>query len=218
MDPQGKKTKYKIFEKPYLLIVEGKDDKYFFEAFLQNIESDEAHDLMAKFEVYFIEGKNNLSNELKAIVNTPNFNITVKSIGIVIDSNSNPEATFKSIQHSLHEAHLPIPSSEFSIAGNDQRVSILLIPGDNEKGNLECLLLQSVANDPSIECIENYIGCIQEKGLRIESNLCKAKAQIFLARFKDVQNIGIASKKSIWPFESNVFSKIKEFILNLANE
>lgn len=218
MDPTGKKAKYKVFEKPYLLIVEGKDDKYFFEALLQNIESDDGYELMDKFEVYFIDGKNNLSNELKAIVSTPNFNKKVKSIGIVIDSDSNPEGTFKSIQCSLKKANLPIPSSELSIAGNYQKVSILLVPGNNEEGNLECLLLQSVADDPSIECIEYYIGCIQEKGLRIENNLCKAKAQIFLARFKYVQNIGIAAKKSIWPFESNVFSKIKEFILNLANE
>jgi len=74
---------------PYQLIVEGKDDKTFFEAFLENSR-------ISGVQIHSLDGKNNLNDFLKAFALTPGFYI-VKAIGIIRDSNSDPKASFQSV-------------------------------------------------------------------------------------------------------------------------
>lgn len=173
--------------------------------------------LIDKFDIYNVEGIDKISRELRTIVKTPDFFKNIKALGIVIDSNSNPKINFNKIREALNDAGLPTPQSELNSAGQSPKVSILLMPGEYRIGTLEDLLLESVSADPSIDCIDNYIKCLRKKGIKIENNLSKAKIQIFLARYKDIKHVGIAAKRSIWPFQHPVFDKIREFVFGLAS-
>jgi len=216
MGNQGKRL---TFTKPFLLIVEGKDDKNFFEAFLNFLTNKQLNNsIRDRFEIFELKGKQNLTDKLRAIKSTPGFGKLV-AIGIILDSNSSPKSTFQSIQTALKKVQLPCPKKEIETEGEKPRVSVLLIPGIERQGELEDLCLESVSNDRALRCLNRYFFCLRKNKIPIAPKESKAKCLAFLASREDLANdIGTAAKKSIWPFENNAFSRIKKFILNLAEQ
>ncbi|MGB4705172.1 MAG: DUF3226 domain-containing protein [Candidatus Saccharicenans sp.] len=203
--------KPRTFEKPYLLVVEGKDDADFFEAFLKAL-SREIQEIKDKFDIFYIEGKKKLPKALEAIKQTPGFN-KVDALIIIEDSNSSPDSTLQSIKDSLKKAGLPIPRKATEPSGKKPKVMILLLPDTNKQGMLEDLCLESVKNDPAVNCMENYFNCLKSKGIKIKVSFSKAKCLAFLAsRPKVPKNIGIAAHQGVWPFDSPAFDKIKDAI------
>ena len=194
---------------PYQLIVEGKDDINFFEAFLENSK-------ISGVQIHSLDGKNNLNDFLKAFALTPGFYI-VKAIGIIRDSNSNPKASFQSVQTALANAGLPVPKKEILPAGEKPRVSILMIPGIEESGSLEALCLQVVSDRPAISCVEFYIDCLKRNKLKLQTNIYKAKLQVYLVSLDEyTRDLGLAAKKSVWPFTSPAFNRIRDFLTRLV--
>ena len=184
----------------YQLIVEGKDDINFFEAFLENSR-------ISGVQIHSLDGKNNLNDFLKAFALTPGFYI-VKAIGIIRDSNSDPKASFQSVQTALANAGLPVPKKEIVPAGENPRVSVLMIPGIEESGSLEALCLQAVSDCPAISCVESYIDCLKKNKLKLQTNIYKAKLQAYLASLDEyTRDLGLAAKKSVWPFTSPAFNR-----------
>ena len=196
---------------PYQLIVEGKDDKYFFEAFLENSR-------ISGVQIPSLDGKNNLNDFLKAFALTPGFYI-VKAIGIIRDSNSDPKASFQSVQTALANAGLPVPKKEIVPAGENPRVSVLMIPGIEESGSLEALCLQAVSDCPAISCVESYIDCLKRNKLKLQPNIYKAKLQAYLASLDEyTRDLGLAAKKSVWPFTSPAFNRIRDFLFRFVSD
>jgi len=194
---------------PYQLIVEGKDDKTFFEAFLENLG-------LSGVQIYSLDGKNNLNDFLKAFTLTTGYN-TVKAIGIIRDSNSDPKASFQSVQTALANAGLPVPEKEIAPAGEKPKVSILMVPGIDESGSLEALCLKAVAELPAISCVESYIDCLKRNNLKLQPNIYKAKLQVYLASLDEyTRDLGLAAKKSVWPLASPAFSRIRDFLTRLV--
>ncbi len=196
---------------PYQLIVEGKDDKTFFEAFFENLG-------ISGVQIHSLDGKNNLNDFLKAFALTPGFYI-VKAIGIIRDSNSDPKASFQSVQTALANAGLPVPEKEIVPAGENPRVSVLMIPGIEESGSLEALCLQAVSDCPAISCVESYIDCLKKNKLKLQPNIYKAKLQAYLASLDEyTRDLGLAAKKSVWPFTSPAFNRIRDFLFRLVSD
>jgi len=196
---------------PYQLIVEGKDDINFFEAFLESSK-------ISGVQIHSLDGKNNLNDFLKAFALTPGFSI-VKMIGIIRDSNSNPKASFQSVQTALANAGLPVPKKEILPTGEKPRVSILMIPGIEESGSLEGLCLQAVSDRPAISCVESYIDCLKRNKLKLQTNIYKAKLQAYLASLDEyTRDLGLAAKKSVWPFTSPAFNRIRDFLFRLVSD
>ena len=194
---------------PYQLIVEGKDDETFFEAFLEYLG-------LSGVKIYSLDGKNNLNDFLKAFALTTGYN-TVKAIGIIRDSNSDPKASLQSIQTALANAGLPVPEKEIAPAGEKPKVSILMVPGIDENGLLEALCLKAVAELPAISCVESYIDCLKRNSLKLQPNIYKAKLQAYLASLDEyTRDLGLAAKKSVWPFASPIFNRIRDFFIRLV--
>lgn len=214
MGNQGKRL---TFTKPFLLIVEGKDDKNFFEAFLNFLTDKQLNNsIKDRFDIFELEGKQNLTDKLRAIKNTPGFGNLV-AIGIVLDSNSSPKSTFQSIQTALKKVQLPCPKKEIEREGEKPRISVLLIPGIERRGELEDLCLESVSKDKAMKCLNRYFSCLRRNKIPIAPKESKAKCLAFLASREDLaHDIGTAAKKSIWPFEHGAFSRVKKFILDLG--
>ena len=204
------------FSKPCLLIVEGNDDKCFFEALLSYLSSSSGlQSISQSFDIYNLNGKDRLNDVLKTIKQTPGFN-SVKALGIVRDSNSHPAQTFQSIQDALKSAGFSYPKKEMEMVGEEPKISIKLIPGINQTGMLEDLCLSSVRADPAINCVDSYFDCLKERKIIISKDKSKAKSQAFLAsRPRSPRDIGIAAKRSVWPFESPAFEEIRHFLTNL---
>ncbi|MCX7974078.1 MAG: hypothetical protein N3B16_06190 [Candidatus Aminicenantes bacterium] len=204
---------------PFLLIVEGKDDQKFFEAFIDFLSRKHQNNaIKGQFGIIKLDGKQNLTDTLKAITNTPGFD-TLKAMGIILDSNSRPKSTFQSIQTALRKVQLPCPERELKIIGRKPKISIMLIPGIERPGEIEDLCLRAVSQDTAMKCLKIYFACLKKNKIKISLKESKARCLAFLASRENLaHDIGIAAQKSIWPFENSAFSKIKKFILNLIQE
>lgn len=162
--------------KPKLLLVEGKDEVSFFNALNNHIGTQEAIDIQS------INGKTKLHNRLIAWMQAPGHE-TLEAICIVMDADKNPEGTFTSICGALEKLGLPIPPKPMCPVGDSPRISVMILPRQEEEGMLEDLCLESINDDPAMVCVNSYFSCLKE---RLENddlprNPAKARVKAFLA-------------------------------------
>ncbi|MGC8878302.1 MAG: DUF3226 domain-containing protein [Anaerolineae bacterium] len=100
-------------KQPCLLVVEGKEEELFFEAFNRHLG-------LQKIQVLPIGGKDRLRETLKALVKSPGFSEKVASLGIIRDADTDPQAAFQSVCDTLRAAGLPIPARPLLPAAGDE--------------------------------------------------------------------------------------------------
>ena len=112
-----------------------------------------------------------------------------------------------------------MPEKEITPAGEQPKVSILMVPGIDESGSLEALCLQAASDCPAISCVESYIDCLKRNKLKLQPNIYKAKLQVYLASLDEyTRDLGLAAKKSVWPFTSPAFNRIRDFLFRLVSD
>ena len=196
-------------EKPVQLLVEGKDQLNFFEAFIRRLE------IQNEMQVQNFGGVSQLRGFLLALVDSPGFE-TVVSVGIVRDAEDCAEAARQSVDDSLRNVGLPVPGDA---EGRDDGpvVQVLILPGDDsEAGMLETLLCRSVADKPLNDCIDEYFECADAlPGIDIRRP-DKARAQAYLAMQPEPQvSVGVAAQKGYWPLDHDVFAEVRKFLAGL---
>jgi hypothetical protein len=194
---------------PYVLVVEGIDEERFFGAFIKQLA-------LTKIQIFPIGGKTKLRENLPALLLTPGFPI-VTSLGIVRDADSDPNATFQSICDALQNVNLPVPSKPLEIIGNKPSTSIIILPGNNQPGQLEDLCLTSVEQDPAMTCVESYFNCLKKKNIPEQKNIAKAKVHTFLAsKLEADRRLGEAAQAGYWPLDNQAFEQVKSFLQALV--
>ncbi|NQE46720.1 hypothetical protein C5S31_11930 [ANME-1 cluster archaeon GoMg2] len=197
-------------EKSILLLVEGEDDKVFFEAFRDHLS-------LQDIQVEQLGGKTNWRRKVKLIKDREDFLKNVISLGLVRDADTSPSDAFKSVVDALREAELPLPSKSLESVGSNPKVTVLILPDENEEGELKDLYLKSVEKDPAMPCVNAYFECLEQTELSLPSKLCKPKVQAFLAsRQKEVIGIRRAAKVGYVPWEDNAFQKVKVFLKQIS--
>lgn len=194
-----------------VLLVEGKEDQLFFDAIVkqQNLQN---------IQIISYKGKTNLRPFLSVLVKSPEFHNRVISIGIVRDADTNASGTFKSICDALQNACLSVPHSVLEPVGQNPRITILVIPHGSTHGMLEDLCLESVIEDPSTNCMEQYFQCLQELPSSMPNNISKAKVQVFLAsRHEPGKRLGEAAQAGYWPWNNEVFDSVKSFLQQIVS-
>lgn len=192
------------------LLVEGTSDLNFFIALLRRMN------IIDKIQIQDYEGKDNLEDFLLGLRDTGDFN-TVVSIGVVRDADNDPSAAFNSVRSALRDVELYLPSQPEKFGGANPRIGVLILPNANECGMLETLCLQSVSNDPAINCIEDYFDCLKRIGF-LPKNIDKAKLQAFLAsRERTIWLLGEAAQSGYWQWDSPAFDHVKQFLNSLAS-
>jgi hypothetical protein len=188
-----------------LLVVEGKDEKLFFEALIQHIGLED-------IQILDIGGKTRLRSALKALSSSPGFH-KVNSLGIIRDADENSEGARQSVRDALQHAGLPDPDSSNNA---NPRVSILILPPDEKQGALEDLCLKSVGRDPVMKCVDDYFRCIGRHLSDLnQRDLSKAKIQVFLAFKAPGKRLGEATQAGCWSWNNEAFEKVKDFLHRL---
>lgn len=159
-------------------------------------------------------GINDLSKFLAGFMLAPNFAQMVESLGIVRDAETNPISAFQSVCSALNSAQLPKPEQPESLTDSEPRISILILPDANTPGMLETICLRAVADDPVIECIDEYFKCVNQKRL-CPRLMDKAKLQAFLASRREQRPLGQAMQKNYISWKSKEFDHIKRFLNSL---
>jgi hypothetical protein len=162
--------------KPKLLLVEGKDEVCFFEAMTSDLGIDDV-------DIRDVKGKSNFGDRLSVSIKSPGHEI-LTSVGLVEDADNDPEGAFRSLCGALENVGLPIPPAPFqSVTDDSLRVSVMILPNSDESGMLEDLCLASVADDPAMDCVDDYMSCLEDKLDEEEfpRNPSKARVRVFLA-------------------------------------
>ena len=207
-EPADEKKPHAI-EKPKLLLVEGWNERGFYCGFLRRLGRGD------DVRVETVEGTANFSRVICGLPARTGFS-GVASLGLIRDAEENPGSAFQSLAEALKKANLPIPDRPEEWCGTNPRVGILIQPGNGQKGMLETLLLQAVAEDAAFACIDPFLQCLEEKVPEPTRNKTKAKAQAFLAsRKKAGLTIGTATEAGCWNLDHSAYDGTKTFLQSL---
>ena len=197
-----------------VLLVEGKDEFFFFEELLRYFMLDAQFDMQPRE----VGGKDKFPKEFPAFLNDPNFH-KVTAYAIIRDADTNSKAALASAQNLLKKYNQPYPKAHGEIASNGiVKVGLFIMPGNGSKGMLEDLCLQVVKDHPIMPYVEDFIGNLKNiTTIRLPKNESKAKLQAFLAGMPvTVANVGLAAKKGYWAFDHESFSELQSFLNRLA--
>lgn len=235
-----------------LLLVEGNDEIQFFRSFCEHLNIlDSIHILEFGGNKIKKGGatKEKIVDGLLPILTNPNFE-RFQQIGIVRDADFTGGA-FQSVQGAIESANyenlkagnknqLPVPQNPFESFGENLKISILILPHENEEGMLENVILNALNDDPVMVCVEEYFKCIDQLDIEVKQDkLAKAQAQILIAQLKhqltmrvyiegkkvDEKSTGKDRKRnflsdlydmSFWEWERDAFIRIREYLAQLA--
>jgi hypothetical protein len=208
--------------KPVVVLVEGSDEQLFLEGLF-------AHMGIADVEVIEVKGKDKFPSAFAAFVIDPGFS-DVRSFAIVRDADTSVDASLQSVKDLLAKHNQPVPSSSGGFAQDGQRrVGVFIMPGNADSGMLEDLCLQTVADDPAMQCVEAAFTCIKSALLPspqvdpvdlsipyLPKNLSKSKALLFLAtRYRPMSSVGWAAKHKVWKLDHPALTAFKSFVSDL---
>ena len=191
------------------LLVEGNDQRNFFEAFIEHLS-------LADIQIQNFGGVNEMHDFLLALVNASGFRETVRSVGIVRDAETSAQAAFQSVQSSLRNAGLPVPNRPEDRVGGSPAVTVLILPGNNRTGMLETLLNETFADTPEEACIAAFFDCVETISTVSITNPDKARAYAYLTTKPNPHHsVVMAAKKIYWDLDHPVFDQLREFLTAL---
>lgn len=206
--------------KAKLLLVEGNDDYWFFRRLIEKRQS--ISDLEDS-DVQIIEfaQSDKLSRFfaniiVPALATAPT---SVSVLGVVRDADQSFTSAFQSIQDSLRNARLPVPTAPIEIAtgqtssGGRLDTAAYIMPDNASLGDLESLCLDAVRTTPAMPCVDSYLDCLKsiDHSPRQES---KARLRAFLAANQDDPTLrsGEAIAAGIIPWNSPAFAGVHQFL------
>jgi len=188
------------------LLVEGNDQRNFFEAFIEHLS-------LADIQVQNFGGVNELRDFLLALVSAPGFRETVQGVGIVRDAEASAEGAFQSVRSSLRNAGLSVPNRPEDRAGSSPAVTVLILPGNDRPGMLETLLNETFANTPEEACINAFFDCVEAIPTVSITNPDKARAYAYLTTKPNPHHsVGMAAKQRHWNLNHPVFDQLRQFL------
>jgi len=209
-------------EKEYVLLVEGKDEKIFFESYLKHLGVDDVQPIP-------VGGKLKFKKYFPLFIVDSGFD-QVKSYAIIRDTDEDVASTFQSIVDLLKEYKQPYPENVFDFnTDNGKKVGVYIMPGNAPGIMLEDLCLEIVKGSPVLTCVEEYIECLgantdkkepddesEEGKFYFPKNLSKAKLHAYLSgMYEYIPNLGMGTEKNYWNLDSPVLDHLKIFIQQL---
>ena len=193
------------------LFVEGNDQRNLFEAFRDHLGLDH-------IQIQNFGGVDDLRDFLLRLAASNEFITMVEGIGIVRDAERSPQSAFQSVQNSLRNAGLPVPSRPREREHSDAAapaVTVLILPHDDRLGMLETLLCQTLTGQMN-DCIDSYFDCVQGLPDVDMRRPHKARAHAYIATQPEPNlSVGVAAKRDYWDFEHSAFTVVRRFLETL---
>ena len=190
---------------PKLLLVEGRDEVRLFGALARNIGLDDV-------QIRDYGGRNGLRRLLANIWRVPGYQ-DVESLGIVMDADDSAASAGERVRSALSAASLPVPDAPLQSTGSESpKTCYLILPPDAENGALEDVCLASVAEDPAMNCVEDYFDCVERtpSGGPRANWTSKARVHAFLSsRERPDLRLGEAAERGVWRFGAPAFDSLK---------
>lgn len=208
MVQRGQPREIPAIESGRQLLVEGREDAQFFRALLRYLQIDD-------IQVRDYEGTGNLRRYVLAFTGLVDFR-QVQSIGIVRDADDSASSALQSIQGSLSNIGLPVPSQPLTPAEGPPRVSIYIMPDNASTGALEKLCLSALADEPAMPCVDEFLQCVNDTVGSSPSDGDKARIHAFLASRQDPElRLGEAAQRGYIPWSHPALTDLGQFLINL---
>ena len=197
--------------KKKLLVVEGNDEKIFFEELFKHMAKEDIVD------IFDVAGKDKFKKEMKALMKLPKFNDVV-AIAIVRDADDSCHSAFESIKGILKKNGLLPPGKPGKFSQGNPKVGVYIMPDNKNSGMLENLCLETVKDEAGMECVNMFVDCANKLGNPPrDKEIAKVKVQAFLAIMPGVFDmVGLGAKKKYWDFDSAVLDPVKKFLSELV--
>ena len=207
------KSLKRAIETPAQLLVEGRTAEIFFRELVEFLH------LQSQIEVRDFGDIDNLTAYLETFTQLEKFIEKVTSLGIIRDAEDKPaKSAFSSVCSSLKTVRIEPPENIGAVAQNTLKIGVFILPDCQNEGMLETLCLRSVSDQPaSLACIDGYFDCLEKNGIALPKNKAKARTWTFLAaqNLSDPQ-VGRAAQAKIFPWNSDAFKPLREFISALT--
>lgn len=192
-----------------LLVVEGEDERHFFEALAAAIH--------VSVQVLPVGGKTKIRENLKLLAISPGFEI-VTALGIVRDADDDYAAAFQSVMTALQAAGLPAPAEPEVIVHDRPRTGVFIMPAKNTTGAIETICLDAVRDEAAFQCVEPFFDCLETHGVAHDGASVRAKARVhtYLASKPEPgKRLGEAAKAGYWPLGAAAFARVRDFLEKL---
>lgn len=190
------------------LLVEGREEQFFFGAFLRHLGINDV-------QIQNCGGKDNLRAVLRTVAGSLDFSL-VSSVGIVRDADDNAQSALQSVQDSLGNTALPVPQSFLTPAGEFPKVSVFIMPDNSNAGALERLCLSALADEPAMQCVEDFLKCVNDAVSDPPQDQSKAQIHAFLASGQDPElRLGEAAQRGYIPWTHSAFEPLAQFLREL---
>ena len=138
--------------------------------------------LINEIQTIEVGGKNKFEEKIKGLKEGATGFNDVISMGIIRDADDNPKGTFDSICSVLDRINLPKPEAPQKPAAGSPQVTIMIVPDEYTTGMIENICLNSVNDDPAMECVNEFFDCLKARKRVLSENVIpKARVRAFLA-------------------------------------
>ena len=175
------------------------------------------------------DGKDYLNKYLSAIALAAN-NDTVRMLRgllVVVDADDSPQKAFDIACSALRYAEYPVPDSASTLKEeNGIKTAIYLIPGVNEPGTLEHLLLRSAFDKaPTAQaCVDTLLECIGRAPIDKPNAVAKMKMSALVAAsfpknpWATPGPLLQSSDNDLIPLDSPHFKHLADYLANFCTE
>ena len=195
-------------ERPKQVIVEGVDDVRVMEALCDHLHIDD-------IQMVPCGGYDALRQFLRTFSADPDFR-RVRSLAVVVDADENPPGRRQGVADALASAGLPRPDQPLeSVSESELTVAYLVVPHDPPGTMMEDVCLNSVSDDPAMECVGQFMDCVNQASIPGPNPrwVSKARVHAFLAsRDRPDLRLGEAAERGIWRFESEAFRPLIDLL------
>jgi hypothetical protein len=190
-------------------MVEGREDQAFICSLVEDLS-------LEGFHVHNMNGKDKWHTYLRTVSELIEFQERVRSICLVKDSDSDPEACWRSCRDGLTRAGLATPSKPWRVSDSKEtrRSAVLILPKD-QAGELEDLVLRACDSD-RLECIDGYFQCLQASPHGTEAT-AKGRLQVYIGGLnKHVPDLGSAMHAKLIDPNHEDFSDVRDILTRLS--
>lgn len=197
--------------KPYVLLVEGKDDRAFFHKLFEELG-------VTDIQIFIYNGNGKLNKFLESFSRDRGFK-KISRMGVVGDADNRAVYSYNCAKRALNNSALPAHDDFGQFTTNPPlSVGIFMFPEEGEIGMLETLLLNTLRDD-DVVLIEAKIYIEKLREVLADSfprNVHKATYGVYSSGMKKYgANVETMAQKGYIDFDAQELDGIKEFIIDL---
>ena len=198
----------KIEDFDRVLVVEGYSDLLFFAEILEEIGKH------GQVFIKELDGTFGLEKKLETLI-TPALMSDKTKIAFIFDADDNAQKTRTSLERLLSR----LTSQDVrdgAWTDGKPRIGLFVVPGGDASGEIETLVWQSWANNPTNvgqkTCIEDFIACMKVQQVESRSPAKAPVGALLAVRHDDDSRLGPGARDNVFDLSRTEFAPLRNFL------